>query len=98
RRDKQLLKLDPEKRQDPATTTLQSVRCFHWAAQILGMHSPGLFVDPDYEGMVEMVPGVPPVSRIGALALSGRTAAELAFLAGRHLTHYREEHFVKMLV
>lgn len=98
RRDKQLIKLDPAQKQDPATTTVQAVRCFHWASAILGMHSPALFADPDYEGFVEMVPGVPPASRIGAKALSGRSAAELAFLAGRHLANYREEHFVKMLV
>lgn len=98
RRDKQLLKLDAANRQDPATTTVQAVRCFSWAAAILGMHSPALFTDVDYEGFVEMVPGVPPASRIGAKSLSGRSAAELAFLAGRHLANYREEHFVKMLV
>ncbi len=98
RRDKQLIKLDPAKRQDPEKTTIQAVRCFHWAAQILGMVSPPLHADPDYPGFVEMVPGVPPASRIGAVALSGRSAAELAFLAGRHLACYREEHFVKMLV
>jgi hypothetical protein len=45
-----------------------------------------------------MVPGIPPASRIGASALAGRSAAELAFLAGRHLANYREEHFVKLLV
>jgi hypothetical protein len=98
RRDKLLVKVDPEKKQDPATTTVQAVRCFHWASQILGMHAPSLYADPDYDGFVEMVPGVPPASRIGAQALSGRTAAELAFIAGRHLANYREEHFVKMLV
>jgi len=98
RRDKQLVKLDPARKQDPSTTTVQAVRCFHWASAILGMHAPALYADPDYEGSVEMVPGVPPASRIGAQALSGRSAAELAFLAGRHLAHYREEHFVKMLV
>lgn len=98
RRDKQLVKLDPAHRQDPTTTTVQAVRCFQWASAILGMRSPDLFADPDYEGLVEMVPGVPPASRIGAEALSGRSAAELAFVAGRHLASYREEHFVKMLV
>ena len=82
RRDKQLIKLDPAKKQDPEKTTIQAVRCFHWAAQILGMVSPPLHADPDYPGFVEMVPGVPPASRIGAIALSGRSAAELAFLAG----------------
>lgn len=98
RRDKQLPKLDPARKQDPEKTTIQAVRCFHWAAQILGMHSPPLYADPDYPQFVEMVPGVPPQSRIGALSLSGRSAAELAFIAGRHLANYREEHFVKMLV
>ena len=98
RRDKQLVKLDPARKQDPEKTTIQAVRCFHWAASILGMTSPPLYADPDYAGFVEMVPGVPPSSRIGATALSGRSAAELAFLAGRHLACYREEHFVKLLV
>jgi hypothetical protein len=98
RRDKQLVKLDPAKKQDPEKSTIQAVRCFHWASAILGMHAPALFTDADYDGFVEMVPGVPPSSRLGAKALSGRSAAELAFLAGRHLACYREEHFVKMLV
>jgi hypothetical protein len=98
RRDKQLVKLDPAKKQDPERTTLQAVRCFHWAASILGMSAPPLYADPDYEGFVEMVPGVPPASRLGSTALAGRTAAELAFVAGRHLAGYREEHFVKLLV
>lgn len=98
RRDKQLVKLDPATRQEPQKTTIQAVRCFHWAAQILGMNSPPLHADPEYLGLVEMVPGVPPASRIGAAALQGLSAAELAFVAGRHLACYREEHFVTMLV
>jgi hypothetical protein len=98
RRDKQLVKLDAAQKQDPTTTTVQAVRCFSWASAILGMHAPALFADPDFPGTVEMVPGVPPASRIGAGALAGRSSAELAFLAGRHLGCYREEHFVKLLV
>src|SRR6185369_6588261 len=54
RRDKQLVKLNPEHRQDPETTTIQAVRCFHWASQILGMHTPALFADADYEGAIDM--------------------------------------------
>lgn len=98
RRDKQLVKLDPANKQDPNTTTVQAVRCFSWAAAILGMQAPALFTDVDLDDFVGMVPGVPPASRIGAKSLSGRSASELAFLAGRHLANYREEHFVKMLV
>ena len=51
RRDKQLIKLDAAQKQDPATTTVQAVRCFHWASAILGMHSPALFADPGLRGV-----------------------------------------------
>jgi hypothetical protein len=98
RRDKSLPKLDPEKKQDPAMSTLQAVRCFAWAAAILGMGAPPLYADPTYAGSVEMVPGLPPSTRLGKQALSGRTPFELAFIAGRHLSWYREEHFVRLLV
>jgi hypothetical protein len=48
--------------------------------------------------MVEMVPGVPPGTRIGAQALSGRSTTELAFVAGRHIAHHRAENFMRLLV
>ena len=98
RRDKALPKLDPAQKQDPAQSTLQAVRCFSWAGAILGLGSPPLYADPEHAGTVEMVPGVPPSARLGALALSGRSPFELAFIAGRHLSWYREEHFVRLLV
>ncbi len=98
RRDKALVKLDPARKQDPKVSTLQAVRCFAWAAAILGMGTPPLYADPEYSGMVEMVPGLPPSTRLGKKALSGRSPFELAFLGGRHLCWYREEHFVRLLV
>lgn len=99
RRDKALPQLDPATRQDPQKSTLQAVRCFSWAASILGMAAPALFAAPQqYSGLVEMIPGLPPVSRLGKQSLSGRSAPELAFLAGRHLSWYREEHFIRLLV
>ncbi len=98
RRDKQLPKPDPAKKHDPAVSTLQAVRCFSWASAILGMGHSMFYVDTDFDGFVEMIPAVPPASKLGAKALAGRSAAELAFLAGRHLAHFREEHFVKLLV
>jgi hypothetical protein len=45
-----------------------------------------------------MVPGVPPATRLGTPALSGRSPFELAFLAGQHLSYFREEHFIRLLV
>ncbi len=98
RRDKALPKLDPARKQDPVQSTLQGVRCFSWASAILGMQSPPLYADADFAGAVEMVPGVPPSTRLGEKALAGRSPVELAFMAGRHLAWYREERFVRLLV
>jgi hypothetical protein len=74
------------------------VRCFAWGASILAMTAPPLYADPTYEGLVEVVPGLPPSTRLGQKALSGRSPAELAFVAGRHLAWYRVERFVRLLV
>jgi hypothetical protein len=98
RREKALPKLDPARKQDPKVSTLQAVRCFSWAGSILGLGSPPLYADPDYEGTVEMVPAVPPATRLGRASLSGRSPLELAFLAGRHLSYFRQEHFIRLLV
>jgi len=98
RRDKALAKLDAAKKQDPKVSTLQAVRCFDWAAAILGMTPPALYAEPEFAGMVEVVLGVPPSTRLGKQSLAGRTPAELAFIAGRHLSWYRQEHFVRVLI
>ncbi len=98
RRDKLLPTLDPAAKQDPVQSTLQAVRAFSWAASILGMMAPAFYTAPDLPITAEMVPGLPPVSRLGRAALSGRKPQELAFLAGRHLAYYREEHFVRRLM
>jgi hypothetical protein len=98
RRDKALPTLDPAQKQDPATSTLAAVRCFSWAGAVLGVSAPVLYANPESASLVEMVPGLPPVTRIGQPALSGRTPYELAFIAGRHLSWYRAEHFIRLLV
>lgn len=98
RHTKALPALDPQKRADPKTTTVLAARCFAWAASILGMPTPPLYTDPAFPGLVELIPGIPPASRLGKLALSGRSPEELAFLAGMHLSYYREEHFIRLLL
>ena len=98
RRDKALPKLDPAAKQDPKQSTVQAVRCFAWAGAILGIGSPPLYLDPELPGAVEMVPGFPPSTRLGQQVLSGRSPFELAFVAGRHLSYYRAEHFIRLLV
>ncbi len=98
RREKQLEKPAAESLHDPATSTVQAVRAFAWAAASLGLTVPPLFVDPEWIGTAKLLPGVPPATKIGRLALSGTTAKELAFTAGRYLAHFREEHFLKLLL
>jgi len=83
--------------EDPATSTLTSVRCFAWAGTILGVQLPPLHVDPTAAGTVTMVPATAPSLRLGRLALSGRSPAELAFLAGENLAYFRDDAFMRAL-
>jgi hypothetical protein len=97
RRDGALPRLDPATRQNPATSTLTSVRCFAWAGAILGVQVPPLHTDPSVAETVTMVPATTPALRLGKLALSGRSATELAFLAGEHLSFFRDDAFMRAL-
>jgi hypothetical protein len=83
---------------DPATSTVQAARCFGWAAQAFGMSAPQLYASPDESMVASMIPTVPPLCALGKLALSGRSANELAFVAGQQLAYYRPERFVRLLV
>ena len=98
RRDKQLQKLDPERKVDPVQSTVQAVRCFSWAAAIFGMNAPPIYADADLDGTAQLVPAMPPALRLGRTLLSGRSTGELAFLAGEHLSYHRAEHVVRLLV
>jgi hypothetical protein len=97
RRDKKLHQPDPTTRQAIEKSTLTAVRALGWAAAILGLAPPPVFVEKARAVAFEHIPGVPPITVVGQRALSGRTQLELAFLAGRHLCWYRQEHFVRTL-
>ncbi len=84
--------LDPQTRIDPKESTLQAVRCLAWAAAFLGLNVPPIYVVPEHASFAEVVLNPTPSTRVGSLALTGRDARELAFVAGRHLTWYRREH------
>lgn len=96
-RDGTLYKAKPDQRQDPAQTTLTAVRALVWSAAILGVAIPVVVVDPKCEGAFVHAPALPPMTLVAHSALSGRAQRELAFLAGRHLTMYRAEHYVRTL-
>jgi golgin subfamily B member 1 len=73
------------------------VRAIPWAAAILGLPLPPIFVERERDHGYEHLPGVPPFTAVGKRALSGRTQLQHAFLVGRHLSWYRNEHYVKTL-
>ena len=98
RRDGTLPKLDADKLQDPATSTVSAVRALAWAAATLGMRAPPIYIAPELDTGFEIVTAVPPSSRVGARMLSGQSSQKLAFYCARHLSWYREEHFVATLV
>lgn len=97
RRDGKLHQPDPATKQEPEKATLTAVRALTWAAAILGLAPPPIYVEKDREVGYEHIPAVPPITVVGHKALSGPTQLEHAFFAGRHLSWYRQEHYIKKL-
>jgi hypothetical protein len=89
---RKLVALDPS-RQQSAASTVSAVRSFHWAAQVLGVKAPDLFVMEDVPAGIGAVQAAVPSTALGPDVLRGLTTKDLAFLAGRHLTYYRREHY-----
>jgi hypothetical protein len=98
RRDGMLPRLDADSYQNPLTSTVSAVRAVAWASATLGIRTPPTYVDASLDAGFEMVTIIPPSTRIGGRVLAGLTPAQLAFHCGRHMTWYREEHFVCTLV
>ncbi len=97
RRDGLLVQPSPESQQDPTSSTLMAVRAIGWGATLLGLGAPRVHIEKNQETGYRHTAGVPPFTVVGGGALRGRSETELAFLAGRHLSGYRGEHFVKTL-
>lgn len=94
---KQLPALDRRFKQDPATSTVTFAKTFGWAAQVLGIQLPDLYVRNDVPGALVAVPSRPPASVAGQSVLTGYTPQELTFIVGKHLSYYRGEHYIKNL-
>ena len=89
---KKLLALDPATKQDKASTA-SVVRTFVWAARALGIEAPDLYLRDDAVSGIAAIPAAVPSTGLGLSVRSGMTVQQLAFLAGRHLTYYRPEHY-----
>ena len=88
-----MVELDPERRLEPSSTA-SIVRSFDWAARVLGVRCPHLFVVENVPGEIAAVRAHQPSTAVGPSVVRGRSAKDLAFLAGRHLTYYRPEYQV----
>jgi tetratricopeptide (TPR) repeat protein len=97
RSQKQLPVLDRRFRQDPATSTVTFAKTFGWAAQVLGVPTPELYVRNDVPGALIAVAATPPASVAGQTVLTGFTPQELTFIVGKHLSGYRGEHYIRNL-
>jgi hypothetical protein len=97
RTQKQLPVLDKRFRQDPNTSTVTFAKTFGWAAQVLGVTMPELYVRNDVPGALMAVAAIPPASVAGQTVLTGFTPQELTFIVGKHLSGYRGEHYIKNL-
>ncbi len=89
--------LDKRFKQDPATSTVTFAKTFGWAAQVLGVQSPDLYVRNDVPGAIVAVPSIPPASVAGQTVLTGFQPQELTFMCGKHLALYRGEHYIRTL-
>jgi len=94
---KQLPVLDRRFKQDPATSTVTFAKTFGWAAQVLAVPCPELYVRNDVPGALAAVPIAPPASVAGQSVLTGFSPQELTFIVGKHLAYYRGEHYIKHL-
>jgi tetratricopeptide (TPR) repeat protein len=87
REQRKLLTLDPADRLSEESTA-SIVRSFQWAARVLSIGCPDLYLG-DAPGGIAALQLLEPSTALGPSVLSGPSAKELAFLAGRHLTFYR---------
>jgi tetratricopeptide (TPR) repeat protein len=94
---RQLPDLDKRLLQDPKNSTVTFAKTFFWAASILGVHAPELYVRSDIPGSVVAVPMLPPASLAGQTVLTGFQPQELTFICGKHLASYRGEHYIRTL-
>ncbi len=94
---RQLPDLDKRLLQDPKNSTVTFAKTFFWAANILGVHAPELYVRSDIPGSVVAVPMLPPASLAGQTVLTGFQPQELTFICGKHLAAYRGEHYIRTL-
>ncbi|HJL19199.1 MAG TPA: tetratricopeptide repeat protein [Sandaracinaceae bacterium LLY-WYZ-13_1] len=90
--------LNPKHEVDPANSTVTFARTFGFVANVLGLTTPRLFLRTDVQGGLTHMPVWPQASLCGATLLSGFQPGDLMFVAGRHLSDYRGEHYIRTML
>ncbi len=88
--------LEMHPKQDKSSTA-SVVRTFVWAARALGIALPDIYLMDDVPHGIAAIPAKNPSIALGPEVRTGMTVQQLAFLAGRHLTYYRPEHYALVL-
>ncbi|MBN1606271.1 MAG: hypothetical protein JW940_06535 [Polyangiaceae bacterium] len=82
--------MPPKQRVDPNTSTITAVRCCAWAARLLGLPEPEIYIKPTEALVGARLSLLGPLGvELGQPVLRGRSAGEIAFLAAHHLTYAR---------
>ncbi len=75
---------------NPQKTTVSAARCFTWAAQLLGLPEPDIYLQPAQTRIgMRILPMRKLSIELGHPVLSGWGMSELAFLAAHHLAYAR---------
>ena len=69
------------------------MRAFAWAAQVLGIALPDLYVMDNVPGGCAAIQAGAPATAVGPQLLSGLGMQEIIYVAARHLAYYRPEHY-----
>ena len=77
RRARRAPPLDPDRKQSQSST-VSIVASFHFAARVLGVGCPDLYVHDEVPGDIAAVPAADPSTVLGPRVLSGLTTKELA--------------------
>ncbi|MEZ4409746.1 MAG: tetratricopeptide repeat protein [Polyangiales bacterium] len=83
---------------DPAKDEGQMAQTIHYAAGVLGLKTPTVYVKPSDDSGVSFALTDPPSLYLGSTALAGGPSKALAFIAGTRLAYFRQGHIVRQLV
>jgi tetratricopeptide (TPR) repeat protein len=90
--------LAPKYQVDPNTHTGAFPRTFGFVSQVLGLPAPRLFLRQDVAGGLTHLRVFPLASLCGSTLLTGFQPLDLMFIAARHLSDYRPEHYIRTLL